>query len=178
MFLKNNKNIKKNDNIPNDDVVDYIPDSPTGVTEREIDQLLNKKFTSPKDKIDHSQSVKELYEGRRFKSAEAQRVFDNVQFADEVSSNPISTRKFDKEVMGYETITFNHYLNQRIWPRSIYTTDKLVRLAMSAKLEFLKRYLSKKRSVPMNMIWLLLILFGVAAAIIVILLIILPLMGG
>ena len=170
----NNKNKGKNSE---GDIPSYIPDT-SDDKEREIDQLISSRFASPQDKIDRSQNVKELREGRRFKSAEAQRVFDNVQFADEVSSSPVGTRKYDKEVMGYETINFNHYLNQRIWPRSIYTTDKLVRLAMSAKLEFLKRYLSKKRSVPMNMIWLLIILFSVVAIIIVILLIIMPLMGG
>lgn len=152
---------------------------------KKIDELINKKepvaefvpFDSPQEKIKKAEHKHDLELGKKFKSAEAQRVFDNVKFADEVESNPVLSKDYDRKVFGYEMISFNHYLNQRIWPRSIYTTDKLVRLAMSAKLEFLKRYLSKKRHVPMSMIWLLILMFAVGAVILVIMFLILPLMG-
>lgn len=129
-----------------------------------------------KKKVDEFTRKKELSKGMRFKSAEAQRVYDNIDFSDRVEKAPVKTSKYDKKVFGYEMINFNPYINQRIWPRSIYTTDKLVRLAMSAKLEFLKRYLAKKRNVSMNMVFILLLLFGVVAAILVIVFL-LPSMG-
>jgi len=125
-------------------------------------------FPDPHEKIDKILHDRDVKEGKYFKSAEAQRVFDNIKFGDKVEKKPITSTKFDKEVLGYESINLNHYINQRIWPRSIYTTDKLVRLAMSAKLEFLKRYLSKKRHVPISMIWLLIIMFGVVIVVIIV----------
>jgi len=125
-------------------------------------------FVDPHKKVDDLLKKKELAEGKRFKSAEAQRIYDNIDFGDKVEHDPVLNNKFDKKVLGYETVNFNHYINQRIWPRSIYTTDKLVRLAMSAKLEFLKRYLAKKRHVPIGMIWLLIIIFAVIIGIMVI----------
>lgn len=125
-------------------------------------------FVDPHKKVDDLISKKELAEGKRYKSAESQRVFDNIAFGDTVEKNPVVNKDFDKKVLGYETVNFNHYINQRIWPRSIYTTDKLVRLAMSAKLEFLKRYLAKKRHVPIGMIWLLIVIFAVVIGIVVI----------
>jgi len=136
----------------------------------------NKEFVDPHTKIDNLLGKKELVEGKRFKSAESQRVYENIAFGDKVEHEPVINNKFDKKVLGFETVNLNHYINQRIWPRSIYTTDKLVRLAMSAKLEFLKRYLSKKRHVPMNMIFLLIILFG-AVVVVLIILFLLPQLG-
>ena len=130
---------------------------------------MNKDFIDPSKKIDKLIREKEQVEGKRFKSVESQRIYDNIKFADTVERDPIVSKKFDKKVFNFETVNLNHYINQRIWPRSIYTTDKLVRLAMSAKLEFLKRYLSKKRHVSMNMIWLLIAMFGVAVVILIVL---------
>lgn len=129
---------------------------------------MKEDFTDPSKKIDKLIREKEQVEGKRLKSVESQRIYDNIKFADKVEHDPIVSKEFDKKVFNFETVSLNHYINQRIWPRSIYTTDKLVRLAMSAKLEFLKRYLSKKRHVSMNMIWILLAMFGIAIVVLIV----------
>jgi hypothetical protein len=65
-----------------------------------------------------------------------------------------------------------------MWPRSIYVTDKLLRLVASSKLEALKRYLSKKRTMPLNMLWIILIIIGVILAIVVIVMLLPRFTGG
>lgn len=102
------------------------------------------------------------------KSQQVQETYDNLMFRNEVRENPIATR-INKRVMGVEVVNLNKFINLQLWKRSIYVTDKLIRLVASARLEFLKRYLSKKRHVPMNMIYILIIIFGVVIAIVVIL---------
>lgn len=141
----------------------------------ELKDDIVKKNISLSDEIDVHEKVSQLIKmkdskdkNRRFHSAEAQRVFNNLEFADTVENDPITSKDFDRKVLGFETVNINPYINQRIWPHSIYVTDKLIRLAMSAKLEFLKRYLDKKRKVPMSMIWLLVLLFGVVVVVLVI----------
>lgn len=124
-------------------------------------------FTKPKDKL-HEKVDKTLEKGRTIKSDQARRILSNIQFINKAIEKPVKNTKFDKKVFGFEVINFNSYLNQVMWPRSIYVTDKLTRLGMSARLEFLKRYLAKKRKVSMNFIFILLILFGIVVVLIII----------
>jgi hypothetical protein len=139
-------------------------------TREQIDQRLREREKRV------TQNNDDVGVGQKYKSAEAQRVFDNIKFGDRVEEQPITSKRYDKLVMGYVYITFNNYIHNRIWPRSIYTTDKITRLAVSAKLEFLKRYLSKKRHVPMNLIWIIIIMF-IVVIVIVIVLLLLPSLG-
>ena len=127
------------------------------------------EFEDPHKKIDRAISQKEQNMGAGFKSKGVQRVYDNINFGKDVLENPIVTKKYDKEIFGAETISLQSFLAMRIWPRSIYTTDKLMRLIASSRLEFLKRYLAKKHKMSFNMLWLLIIIFGVAVAVLVIL---------
>ena len=109
------------------------------------------------------------------KSEELQKTYDNLLFRKKFRDNPL-IEKHEYRVFGVETVGLNEFLSLRMWPRSIYVTDKLLRLVAGSKLEVLKRYLVKKRAVPMNMLWILLIIFGVVIAIVVIL-VLLPKLG-
>lgn len=129
-----------------------------------------KGFEDPRDKIDRviNKPTKEDIENIIGKSEQLKKIYDNLKFQAEVRENPIK-EKHEYRVFGVETVNLNHYLNMRIWPRSIYVTDKLLRLVAAAKLEFLKRYIAKKRNISMNMVWILIIMFGVVVVLLVIL---------
>jgi hypothetical protein len=121
---------------------------------KEIDRLIENKGERRQDLMS--------------KSEQLQKTYDNLVFRKEVREKPL-INKHEYKVFGYQTVSLNEFLALRLWPRSIYVTDKLLRLVASSKLEALKRYVAKKRSIPMNMIWILLIIFGVVIVIIIIL---------
>jgi len=121
-------------------------------------------FDDPHKKIDQLISdTKPSVEG---KSKQVKKIYDNLKFQKDVEENPIMV---DKTYRCFgKNISLSKYLKMRIFPRSIYDTDKLMRLAVTAKYELLKKYISKKRVVPMNMIFILLILVGVIIAVLVV----------
>lgn len=127
-----------------------------------------KGFDDPHLKIDEVIKNKEREDEPVSKSQQVQETYDNLKFRNEVREDPIVTN-INRNVMNVVVVNLNKFLNLQLWKRGIYTTDKLIRLAMSAKLEFLKRYLSKKRSVPMNMIYILIIIFTVVIVIVIVL---------
>ena len=135
------------------------------------------KFTDPHVKIDTLIQKKKEVAGGELEHSQMQKAYSNVVFRNKVKEAPILGDKYKKLIFGVEYINLQPYLNMRMWPRGIYTTDKLLRLDASAGLEFLKRYLAKKRTLPFNMWWLLIIIFGVIGAIFVILFL-LPQLGG
>jgi len=110
------------------------------------------------------------------KSDQLQKALDNFRFQKKVSEKPILMERRYKGFRG-EYVDLGAFLNMRIWPRSIYVTDKLIRLVASAKLEMLKKYIAKKRAVPLNILWILLLMVGIAMAVLVILFL-LPNLGG
>lgn len=125
--------------------------------DEEIDELLNKKEIEKKSKPDLVG-----------KSEQLERTYDNFVFRKKYRENPLTSKKKYK-VYGYETVSLSSFLEMRMWPRSIYVTDKLLRLVAGSKYEFLKRYMAKKRSIPLNMIWIIMLIFGVIIVIVVVL---------
>ena len=79
--------------------------------------------------------------------------------------------------MGKMNVNINAILKDNLWDRSIFTTDKLCRMFLSYTLEQMKKYERKKRAVPLNMLWIILIMFGVVIAIVLVM-ILLPMLGG
>jgi len=135
------------------------------------------EFTDPHAKIDKLIKNKSAQGGKQYQHDQMQQVYHNLTFRNKVKDNPVMSDKYKKEIFGVETLNLQPFLNMRMWPRSIYVTDKLIRLTAAARLEFLKRYIAKKRNVPSNMLWLIIIIFGVIAAIFLILFL-LPQLGG
>lgn len=133
-------------------------------------------FPDPHKKIDEVLRERKKEDGMLLKSTEIQRVHDNLEFRNEVKDNPIKN-EHEKKIFGVETITLTPYLNMRLWPRSIYVTDKLIRLVASARLDFLKRYLAKKRRMSFNFYWLMILIIGVVIALLAIIFL-LPTLGA
>lgn len=138
---------------------------------------MNENVTA-EDKLKKLKNNRDNILGRNYRSKEIQRVYDNIQFQKTFQNDPVETKDYDKKIFGYENININPYLEQIIWPESIYRTDKLLRLLASAELEFLKRYLKKKRGISMNILFLVFIIFGVAFAIVLILFLLPSFAGG
>ena len=127
--------------------------------------MVDKIFVSPEHKIDEllKKKNKPLLVPR---SEAIQKAYDNIKFVEEVRENPLLLKK---EYKGFDAkvINLNTFLNLRLYPRSIYTTDKLLRLAVSSRYEKLKKHIAKKRAVSFNMLWIIIIIFAVIMVVIV-----------
>jgi len=135
------------------------------------------EFTDPHAKIDKLIKNKSVQGGKQYQHDQMQQVYHNLTFRNKVKEKPIMTNKYNKKIFGVETINLQPYLNMRMWPRSIYVTDKLIRLTAAARLEFLTRYLKKKRVMPFNMLFLLILVVGIVLALLIIV-VLLPKFGG
>ena len=158
---------------------------------------MNKIFDSPEKKIDEllKQKTKTQYVDMEIikdiepsdkksdknidvpKGEGLKKIYDNLKFVDTVNKNPVMLKK---SYRGYthRVMDLNHFLNLRLYPRSIYTTDKLLRIVAVSKYEQLKKYLAKKRKVSLNFLYIILIIMGVVVAVIVILLLLPKFIGG
>ena len=125
---------------------------------------------------DTSKRVDELLMKKTGISSNLEQIRENIVFVDKVQNNPVNTESFNDMVFGVEIMNINPYIEQQALPSSIYFIDKLIRLNTKASLEWMKRYLAKKRHVPIQLIWILIIVFGVIVAIVVVLLL-LPKLG-
>jgi len=120
---------------------------------RKIDELLK----------DSPETLKKVRDNRRFKK--------RIRFRRVVP-------KYDNvKVFGVKSVNINAILKDNLWDRSIFTTDKLCRMFLSMTLEQLKKYEKKKRAVPLNMLWIVLLMIGVVVAILVVLFL-LPRLGA
>ena len=127
--------------------------------------LVDKIFVSPEHKVD--ELLKKKSKPPLVPRSEAiQKAYDNIKFVEEVRENPLLLKK---EYKGFDAkvINLNTFLNLRLYPRSIYTTDKLLRLAVSSRYEKLKKHIAKKRAVSFNMLWIIIIIFAVIMVVIV-----------
>lgn len=106
-----------------------------------------------------------------------QRVKDNRRFKKRIRFRRIQPSHENVKVFGVKNVNINAILKDNLWDRSIFTTDKLCRMFLSMTLEQLKKYEKKKRSVPLNMMWIIMIMIGVVVAILVALFL-LPRIGG
>ena len=104
-------------------------------------------------------------------------VKNNRRFKNRIMTTQINPSHEDIKVFGVKNVNLNAILKDNLWDRSIFTTDKLCRMFLSCTLEQLKKYESKKRSIPLNMVWIILIMMGVVIAILVVLFL-LPQLGG
>ena len=137
-------------------------------------------FEPPEDKIDNLLRQKEQKREQELnvpKSESLRKIYDNIRFTSEVKKTPLMLKK-EYHGYDYKVINLNSFLNLRLYPRSIYTTDKLLRLIASSRYEQLKKHIQKKRAVPMNMLWIVLIIIGVIMAIVVILFLLPKFTGG
>ena len=95
----------------------------------------------------------------------------NLQFDKEIEQDPIHPKECEVNVFGYYPIDLHGILKINPWKRSIYTTDKLCRLFLTANFEQMKKYLTKKRQIPTNIWFFVIITIAVAAAVVLIFLI-------
>jgi len=108
---------------------------------------------------------------------EAQRlVRANREFIKSIKDKKISKEQENVQVFGVKSVNVNAILKDNIWNRSIFTTDKLCRLFLGMTLEQLKKYEKKKRTVPLNMLWIVLIMI-VGIVVVLVILFLLPQLG-
>ena len=92
---------------------------------------------------------------------------DNRNFINKLETHKIKPEYETVKVFGVKAVNVNAILKDNIWNRSVFTTDKLCRLFLGCNLEQLKKYEKKKRTISFNIMWLLIIMFGVVIAVLV-----------
>ena len=95
------------------------------------------------------------------------KVKENRDFITYIKENKIAPGHDKTLIFGVKSVNYNAILKDNIRDHSVFTFDKICRMFRNMTFEQLKKYQHKKRSVPFNMIWLLIIMFGVAVAVLV-----------
>lgn len=106
-----------------------------------------------------------------------QQVYEKHQFVSKVYNDPIRTNKFDKKI-NHTQINLQDFINLRLFPRSIYVTDHLIRLAAYQRFEDLKKFLPKKRKLSFDGWWIILLLIVGICVVLLILMLLPGLLGG
>ena len=96
------------------------------------------------------------------------KVTDNRKFIKHIKENQVDPEKADISVFGVKSININAILKDNIQNHVIFTIDKLCRMYRSMTYEKLKKYQRKKRNVPISMIWIIIIMFGVIMAVLIV----------
>jgi len=123
-------------------------------------ELKAKKDVTVEDDID------QLFKDR---PAELKKITDNQKFLKEIEEKPLPVDVASIPVFG-TSVDFNAILKDNIWNRSAYTVDMLCDMFLSMNIEKMKKYQAKKRKIPMNIIWLMIILMMVGVGVIVLIL--------
>lgn len=105
------------------------------------------------------------------------RIIRNREFKKKLREFCVDPESENVSVFGVKNVNLNAILKNNLWDRSIFTTDKLCRMFLSYTLEQMKKYEKKKRVVPLNMLWIVLLMFGVIAVVMVVIFL-LPHLGG
>lgn len=110
--------------------------------------------------------VDKLFENR---PVELKKIRDNQKFIREIEEKPLPHDVASIPVFG-TSVDFNAILKDNIWNRSAYTVDMLCDMFLHMNIARMKKYQAKKRKVPMNIIWLMIILMLAGVGIIVLIL--------
>jgi len=121
----------------------------------------NTKVNKVEDEVDV------LFESRPM---ELKKIRDNKKFISEIEKDPLPVKVASIPVFG-TSVDFNAILKDNIWNRSTYIVDMLCDMFLHMDIERKKKYLAKKRKMPMNMIWLIIVMIAAGIGIIVMLLV-------
>ena len=100
---------------------------------------------------------------------ELKKIKDNKKFIAEIEQNPLPHDVASIPVFG-TSIDLNAINKENIWDRTAYFVDMACDTFAHMTIEQLKKYLAKKRKLPMNIIWLMIILMLVGVGVIVLIL--------
>ena len=115
-----------------------------------------------------------LLEGR---PEELKRIQENRAFAEKFAEHPIKESDANVNACG-KSINVNAILKANLENRSIYTVNSLCDMFLSWRLEQLKKYLSKKKTLDFNYTWLLVLIIICVAGLVFFLVFIMPRLGG
>jgi len=119
-----------------------------------------------KERVNAEDEIDQLFKDRPI---ELEKIKDNQKFIKEIEDRPLPHEVASIPVFG-TSVDFNAILKDNIWNRSAYTVDMLCDMFLSMNIERMKKYQAKKRKLPTNVLWLLLILMFVGVGIIVLIL--------
>ena len=100
---------------------------------------------------------------------ELKKIKDNKEFLKQVEDNPLPLEVASVPVFG-TSVDLNAILKNNIWDRTAYFVDMACDGFVHMTMEQQKKYLAKKRKLPTNILWLMLILMFVGVGVIVLIL--------
>ena len=100
---------------------------------------------------------------------ELKKIRDNKEFIKEVKEHPLPLDVASIPVFG-TSVDLNAILKNNLWDRTAYFVDMACEGFAHMTYEQLKKYLAKKRKIPNNILWLLLILMFVGVSVIILIL--------
>ena len=124
------------------------------------------EFKTKDKQVDAEDEIDRLFKER---PVELKKIKDNQKFIKEIEEKPLPHEVASIPVFG-TSVDFNAILKDNIWNRSAYTVDMLCDMFLSMNIERMKKYQAKKRRLPTNIIWLLLIMVAVGVGVIVLIL--------
>ena len=102
-------------------------------------------------------------------SVELKKIRDNQEFIREIEDKPLPVEVASIPVFG-TSVDFNAILKDNIWNRSAYTVDMLCDMFLHMNIKRMLKYEAKKRKLPMNILWLMIILMFVGVGVIILIL--------
>lgn len=100
---------------------------------------------------------------------ELKKIKDNKIFLKEIEAHPLPVEVVSIPVFG-TSVDLNAILKNNLWDRTAYFVDMMCDGFAHMTLEQLKKYLEKKRKMPMNIIWLMIILAAVGVGVVILIL--------
>jgi len=110
--------------------------------------------------------IDNLFKGR---PVELKKIRDNQEFIRKIEKEPLPHDVASIPVFG-TSVDFNAILKDNIWNRSAYTVDMLCDMFLHMNIECMQKYQKKKRKIPNNIIWLLLLIMFIGVGVIVLIL--------
>ena len=124
------------------------------------------EFKTKDKQVNADDEVDRLFSDR---PVELKKIRDNQKFIREIEEKPLPTEVASIPVFG-TSVDFNAILKDNIWNRSAYTVDMLCDMFLHMNIARMKKYQAKKRKLPNNILWIMLILIFVGVGLIVLIL--------
>lgn len=98
---------------------------------------------------------------------ELKKVRENREFLKKAKENPIPKDKAEVKIFGVKAVNLNAILKKNIENRSIFTVDHLCKMHYEMTLAQMLKNRKKKRPLPFDLKWLIVLIIGVPVAFII-----------
>lgn len=109
--------------------------------------------------------VEELLKNR---PEDLRKVKDNRRFVNYIRNHKVKQGSDEIKVFGVKSVNINAVLKDNIHDHTVFVMDKICRMHRNMLYEQLKKYVRKKRTTPINIYWIIIMIMGIAVALLII----------